>query len=134
MMNKMRVGDVMTYTCIACSEDTMGLFFGKEKALFHLFELSEEQRAVFLYSFVSYDLISRCLKYYSNDLIEILGNAMYYQKHWVRILPYSIETSSITANILFDYMKKYHKIWCCRDENGHVIWLKGCQVIENCVK
>ena len=40
----------MSYTCIACSETTMGIFLGKEKALVLLFEMSEEQRDVFLYS------------------------------------------------------------------------------------
>lgn len=128
------MGDIMTYTCVACSEQTMGIFNGKEKALFHLFEMDETQQAVFLYSFISYEMIARCLKYYSSDHLEILNNQVFFQDHWLRFNPYSIETDNIMNNVLFDYMKKYHKIWCCRDDKEQVVWLKGCNIIQNCVK
>ena len=116
----------MSYTCIACSETTMGIFLGKEKALFLLFEMSEEQRDVFLYSFVSYEIISKCLRFYEKEQLEIFENKIYY-KH-------KIETDDIYTNILFDYMKRVHRIWCCMDESGKVVWIKTCKVIENCVK
>ena len=67
----------MSYTCIACSETTMGIFLGKEKALFLLFEMSEEQRDVFLYSFVSYEMISKCLHFYTKEYLEIFENKIY---------------------------------------------------------
>ncbi len=112
----------------------MGIFKGKEKALFHLFDMSKEQQKVFLYSFVSYELIEKCLHFYSHDHMEILENQIFYKNHWLKFSDYKIETDDIYHNLLFDYMKRYHKIWCCRDENGHVIWIKACNVIENCVK
>ena len=128
------MGDSMSYTCIACSETTMGIFLGKEKALFHLFTMSESQQDVFLYSFVGYEMISACLRFYAGEYMEILENRIYYKKHWMAFHEHSIETDDIYSNILFDYMKRVHRIWCCKDETGKVVWIKTCKVIENCVK
>ncbi len=128
------MGDSMSYTCIACSETTMGIFLGKEKALFLLFEMSEEQQSVFLYSFIGYEMISNCLHFYKEEYLEILENKIYYKNHWLAFHKYKVETDDIYANILFDYMKRVHRIWCCKDESGKVIWIKTCKVIENCVK
>lgn len=128
------MGDSMSYTCIACSETTMGIFMGKEKALFHLLSMSEEQQEVFLYSYVGYEMIADCLHFYSDEYLEIFENRIFYKNHSLTFHKYSIETDDIYSNILFDYMKRVHRIWCCKDETGKVIWIKACNVIQNCVK
>lgn len=122
------------YKCIACSEETMNVFYGREKALFHLLKMSDEQKAIFLFPFVGCELMTRCMKFYSNDFIEILDHEIYYQNNRIRFHEYHLETNNIDTNVLFDYMKRHYKIWCCQEDNGKVVWLKGCQVIENCVK
>ncbi|MGN1344651.1 MAG: hypothetical protein ACI4U3_08730 [Traorella sp.] len=119
----------MKYTCIACSESTMGLFLGKEKALFYLLEMSTRQKEVFLYSFISYEIIERCLKYYSSSYLEIYGNTLYYQDNYMIINENYIETNNISTNILFGYMKGKHRIWCCKDEDNHIIWINTCKLI-----
>ena len=45
-----------------------------------------------------------------------------------------IETNDIETNILFNYMKRMHRIWVIQDEDGHVKWINACKVFENCVK
>lgn len=124
----------MTYKCIACSEKTMGIFFGKEKALFHLFEMSKRQQEVFLYSFNSSEMIMKCLRFHMNEPLEIYENGLYYNEDWLRFYDFYICVNQIEHNILFDYMKRVHKIWCCKDENGKVIWINACNILENCVK
>ena len=124
----------MKYTCIACSETTMGIFFGKEKALFYLLEMSKRQQEVFLYSFLSYEIIEKCLRYYSSSYLEIYENTLFYKNHYLKINSYYIETSDIKTNILFGYMKRMHRIWCCKDEDDHVTWINACKLNENCVK
>ena len=71
----------------------------------------------------------------SNDTSTLIfENKIYYKNHWLAFYKHKIETDDIYTNILFDYMKRVHRIWCCMDESGKVVWIKTCKVIENCVK
>lgn len=119
----------MSYRCFACNETTMNTFYGKEAALVYLLNMKDEQIHIFLYPFVPYELIPQILRFYSEEFIEIYDNMIYYQKHIITIYPYYIETDTITSNILFDYMKRVHKIWCCIDDSNQVFWINTCKVL-----
>ena len=116
------------YQCFACDENTVNTFYDKEKAFIHLLTKSDKQKEVFLQTFISYEMIDRILHYYSNEFIEIYENTIYFKNLTLTIHKYFIETNDIDSNVLFDYMKRYHKIWCCIDENHKVIWINTCKV------
>ena len=50
------------------------------------------------------------------------------------IYSYYIETNHIECNLLFEYLKRFHKIWCCIDDENNIIWINACKVLKNCVK
>lgn len=116
------------YRCFACNENTVHTFYKKEKAFLHLFNKNNEQKEVFIYPFVSYEMIDKILRYYSDEFIEIYENTIYYKNNTLSFHQYYIETNDIYNNVLFDYMKRYHKIWCCIDDNHKVIWINTCKV------
>lgn len=117
------------YRCFACNENTVDSFYKKEQALFHLLNKTDLQKEVFLEFFICHELIEKILRYYSNDFLEIYENSIFYKDYILTFHKYFIETNDIYSNILFDYMKRYHKIWCCIDENNKVIWINTCKII-----
>ena len=116
------------FYCFACNENSVHTFYKKEKALIHLFNKENEQIEVFLHPFISYEIIEKLLKFYSKEFIEIYENTIYYKNHTLSFYRFYIETNDIHQNVLFDYMKRYHKTWCCIDENHKVIWINTCNV------
>ena len=126
---KIENGGNMKYTCIACSETTMGIFNKKEKALFHLLEMSERQKDVFIYKFIDSEIIYKCICFYSNSFLEICNHTIYYKNDYIIIYDYYIETNNIYNNILFEFMKRMHRTWCCIDEENHVIWINACNIV-----
>lgn len=122
------------YMCFACSEEVMNLFYGKEKAIHYILTMNDLQKDVFFYSFVSYEIIEKILRFYSCEFLEIYENTIYYKNHSICFHKKYIETDDIYSNILFDYMKRMHRVWCCVDESNQVVWINTCKVIENCVK
>ena len=79
-------------------------------------------------------MLKKCMSYYQNTHFEIEENIIYYKNYYMKINEYSIETNDIETNILFNYMKRMHRIWVIQDEDGHVKWINACKVFENCVK
>lgn len=116
------------FICLACNENTVNTFHNKEKALIHLLKKSNEQIEVFLQPFISHEMMEKILKYYTNEYIEILENTIYYKDNTLTFHRFYLETNDIHHNVLFDYMKRYHKIWCCIDENDKVLWINTCKV------
>ena len=72
---------IFMFYCFACNENAVHTFYKKEKALIHLLNKENEQIEVFLQPFISYEIMEKILKYYSNEFIEIYENTIYYKNH-----------------------------------------------------
>lgn len=114
--------------CFACNENAVNTFYNKENALIHLLNKNDEQIKVFIQSFISHEMIEKIQRYYSSEWIEIDNNQLSYKNNVITFYKYYIETNDINHNVLFEYLKRYHKIWCCIDENHKVIWINTCKV------
>ena len=66
---------------------------------------------------------------YKNTYLEIENNSIYYKNHYLNIYSYFIETDDIECNLLFEYMKRCHKRWCCFDNENNIIWINACNII-----
>ena len=124
----------MNYKCIACNELGFKHFYNKEKALIYLLNLNNEQKDIFIYSLKDDELITKMIMNYKDTYLEIENNSIYYKDHYLNIYSYYIETNHIECNLLFEYLKRFHKIWCCIDDENNIIWINACKVLKNCVK
>ena len=118
----------MIYKCIACKEIGFDTFYKKEKALNYLLTLDNEQKDVFIYHFNN-EYISNIIDYYKETQFEFIDNQIYYKDYYIKIDMYSVETNHIEYNLLFEYLKRIHRIWCCIDEENNIIWINACKFV-----